>query len=356
MKAFLFVLSLLLPAGMVAAQPGISLTEADYSRLGIEFASVSQASRGSGERFPATVISSPDRASAVIARHAGQVERWLSLPGETVSAGEALVLLRSNDILALQNDWLAAVTRLEQARFERDKDERLFSEGVIAETRLMSTRRRYQEASQQEQGFREALHQAGLNDTDLEALRNGEGLGRYTLRAPYDATLTRHNAMTGEFVEAHTTVAMVSDGRHWIRASLPVRATAMLETGQSLSLADRPVELRLRQKDSAVDPDNQTVNILAEVMAESPLVPGQIVTLVVSSQRDGVLVPASAIVRFDDNTVVYVEAEGGVDARQLELYPVGDDYLVETGLTAGERVVVRGAAILKGMQLGLGGE
>jgi hypothetical protein len=40
----------------------------------------------------------------------------------------------------------------------------------------------------------------------------------------------------------------------------------------------------------------------------------------------------------------------------ITLQPLGADYLATTGVAAGEQVVVRGASVLKGITLGLGGE
>jgi hypothetical protein len=45
-----------------------------------------------------------------------------------------------------------------------------------------------------------------------------------------------------------------------------------------------------------------------------------------------------------------------VESRVLDLQPFGSDYLAIAGIDAGAEVVVRGAALLKGIQLGLGGE
>jgi len=53
---------------------------------------------------------------------------------------------------------------------------------------------------------------------------------------------------------------------------------------------------------------------------------------------------------------VYVKTVNGVTPRQLDLIPIGRDYLVHSGLRAGEQIAVSGTALLKGMQLGLGGD
>ncbi len=86
------------------------------------------------------------------------------------------------------------------------------------------------------------------------------------------------------------------------------------------------------------------------------MLPGQLVTLRLAAGSTGVLVPADAVVRTGDASIVYVRQPGGVEARTLQLRVHGSDYLAESGVSAGEEVVVRGAALLKGIQLGLGGE
>src|SRR5690606_15381310 len=134
------------------------------------------------------------------------------------------------------------------------------------------------------------------------------------------------------------------------------RLAARVQPGDTLRLADRDATLVVRQKDRSLAAGSQTIGILAEFTSAIELLPGQIVSLQLPPQADGIVVPADAVVHNGNATTVFVRVPDGVESRLLDLQPIGTDYLAIDGLTAGEEVVVRGAALLKGITLGLGGE
>ncbi|MDP2283257.1 MAG: efflux RND transporter periplasmic adaptor subunit, partial [Pseudohongiella sp.] len=105
------------------------------------------------------------------------------------------------------------------------------------------------------------------------------------------------------------------------------------------------------------DSTNQTLGILAEFDADNsaPMLPGQLVTLILPPADRGVRVPAEAVVHAGEETTVYVRTTNGAEARVLQLTPSGRHYIAADGLRVGEEVVVQGTAVLKGIQLGLGG-
>jgi hypothetical protein len=114
----------------------------------------------------------------------------------------------------------------------------------------------------------------------------------------------------------------------------------------------------LRQRDYATDAQTQTLELLAEFDAsaanELPL--GTLVDVVIEPPRGGLLIPSTAVVFSAGKTLVYVQGAAGIEPRALSLTPIGRDYSATTGIARGERIAVRGTALLKGMQLGLGGD
>ena len=112
----------------------------------------------------------------------------------------------------------------------------------------------------------------------------------------------------------------------------------------------------LRQIDRSMDLRSQTIGIKAEFSAPVTQQPGQIVKLVLSPGNTGWLVPAEAVVHNGNLTEVFVRTSAGIESRVLELVPAGSDYQATSGLNGDEVLVVRGAALLKGISLGLGGE
>lgn len=339
------------------AEPAsIKLTADDQRRLGVVFAPVAANAAGAGPRYPATVTAPPDEVALLTAPFAGVVEKWLVAPGDQVRAGQSLASLRSPEALRLQQEWMAAVAAEEAARAEAAKVERLFAEGIVSAQRVAVARRAHEQAMFTRRAAEAVLRRVGFTEERFAALRRGaEEPGVYQLLAASDGQVARRLVAAGEFAEARTPlIRMRANGASWVSIQVPARVAAGLQPGQTFRLLPGGGELLLRQRDRGVEDRSQSVLLLAEARAENSLLPGQVVSVELSPPPGGLLVPGSAVVHRGDETSVFVRSTEGIRPRVVTLQPMGADYLVVAGLSAGEELAVRGAAVLKGIEAGLG--
>lgn len=360
MSKFLMRISILFPLVFSMAlhgQESIPLGDDEITRFGIQFSPVQLIDGSTGMRVPAIIINSPLAISGLTSRYAGVLEGWNVMPGEDVSRDQLLGVINSQEVLAIQQDWVLADSLMQEAQFNLGKDEMLFEEGVIAEQRLIQTRRDFQQVRINAQAARQKLQMAGFTDAQLSDLKEtGEGLGLYFLRSPMDGQISHLASNAGAYINASNELVAFNNGNLWIRARLPARLAGQMEIGQQLQLADSGHSLTLRQMDFAADENSQMLDIYAEFNRTLSRLPGQVVSLMLTPAGGGILVPASAVVHSGDLTQVFVRTAGGIEVRTLSLTPVGNAYLSQGGISAGDQVVTRGAAQLKGIQLGLGGE
>lgn len=350
------LLLLSLVSSSLTAQEFIPLSEDDVYRLAIIFAPVTTADRQSGSRFPATVVNSPDATSVVTAPYAGVLESWHVIPGEPVESGSLLASVRSQEILDIQNQWLDAVSELAQAEFVRRRDEELYQQGIVSEQRVQQSLREFQQAQIAVNSYAGRLSRANFTEEDLQALQgSSQRLGIYTLEAPHSGVVSHRALVVGEYVAAFNEVAslQISD-RPWLSVQVPARLAVGLKPGHPLTLAGSGEFLELKQKDLLIDETTQTIELLAEFTTPVSYLPGQILSVVITPVESGVLIPADAVIHNGDETVVFVQANQGVQARALQLDPAGNNYIARSGISAGEFVVIQGASVLKGIQLGLG--
>jgi multidrug efflux system membrane fusion protein len=127
-----------------------------------------------------------------------------------------------------------------------------------------------------------------------------------------------------------------------------------MQTGQRLAVEAYNRDLKqklatgiLLTIDNQIDPNTGTVRCKAIFPNEdSALFPNQFVNarLLVDTKAGAVIVPAAAIQRSPQSTFVYVVKDGGtVESRNVLVGPgEGDDVSVDSGLSAGEVVVVEG--------------
>lgn len=350
---------LLLPLIMIHpcfAQESIVLSDGDINRLGIQFADVTELDLKSGSRFPAVVVTSPNSTSLVNSSFGGTLSQWHADPGETVEAGTPIATIRSAELLEQQNLWLQSNAASEQASLELDRDRQLLELGIVSQQRLEQTQRKFSQAQIDLASHAALLELAGFQEASLSTLlRDRSDLGSYQVRAPKSGVLTHRSYSVGEVVANYEEIASIQQSESlWLAAEIPARLAQNLEPGLKLSLANSGEQLTVQQKDFIVDEDTQTTEVLAVFDAASSYRPGQIVTLIVPAATSGVLVPAEAVVHSGNTRTVYVRTTNGVQVRNLQLEPAGENYLAQAGIRAGESVVITGAAVIKGMQLGLG--
>ncbi len=359
MKAItLILLSVTLCISHAEAQEFIPLNDDDLTRLGIVVAPVAALDRHSGNEFPAAVITSPDLVSLVTVPYAGVVEKWAVVPGQKVARGTALASIRSQELLEIQNQWLNALAEQQRSESALTRDNRLFAQGIVSELRRMNTLLQYEQIKNTVHGLLTRLQNAGFEPDNLASLltRKSE-FGLYVLRSPVEGILTRRAFVTGEYASRFSTLASLQAlGQPWLSLRVPARIGLTLNVGHKLTIGGSDETLTVRQKDLIVDETTQTIEILAEFDMSADYMPGQVLTVIVPPSNGGISIPAQAVVHNGSDTVVYVQSRQGMEARALNLQPAGNKYVARSGIQAGELIVIQGASLLKGMQLGLGSD
>jgi len=339
-------------------QGQIVLEDSDIQLLDLEFAPVAVAERQLGVSLPGVVVSPPNASNLGISLYPGVLEKWHATPGESVEAGALLATIRSMEVMEVQQNYQIANTEFLLAQQQVDRDGQLFDAGIISRRRLLESESRLDAAQSVLRTLDRQLVALGLAESDLQALLTGEfDLGTFTIRAPAAATLSHRAFLIGEHVPANAVVAELSGSdKPWLSVQVPARLIPLLEVGGSMSTAGTAYPLTLQQRDFNIDVLSQSVELLAEFDEQVPLIPGQLQTVILHPRPGAILIPASAVVHEGVESLVYVRNSSGVEIRPLSLIPMGDAYLASSGIRAGEAVLVKGAALVKGIQLGLGSD
>lgn len=354
----IFLTAVLLSSSQSLAQSQLSLSDDDIRLLDLAFATLAKTTGQTGIRLPGQVIASPNEISQATARYAGTLERWHQLAGSTVARGAVIASIRSPQVLELQQQFLdrdSANTLLQQ---QVERERQLHASGVISQQRLQISESQLRNSNMLLRASEETLRTAGLNDGDLQRMRAGDfDLGVTFVRAPAAGTVAHQYFRTGDYVAANSVVAGLMVGeRPWLALQMPARLLPVLSEQSYLTIAGTDDRLTLRQRDYSIDPETQTVELLAEFDQQVEHSVGQILRVMLHPGRDTVFIPGSAVVHEARQSLVYIRNDQGVEIRELDLLPLGDGYQATSGVSAGEQVLVRGTALVKGMQLGLGSD
>nr|WP_244498008.1 efflux RND transporter periplasmic adaptor subunit [Aureimonas sp. AU40] len=293
-------------------------------------------------------------------RVAGAIEAAHFHEGALVEKGALLVTIDPAPYRATMeralSDRQAAEARLAFAIGERDRGSQLQGNRTIAASEFD---RRVQAAAEAQAGLASA--EAALRSAELD-------LSYTEIRAPVSGRIGRLEVTGGNLVSAGATspvlARMVSvdpiyaafDADEETVQRLVRAAGGMAEITRipaRLDLADREsVEGRVQFVDPSVDPANGTVGLrVAFPNPDGTLMPGQFARLRLGQPDAGtaLLVSERAVGTDQDKRyVLVVDDKDTVQYREVHLGPAsGDMRVVESGLSADERVVVNGLQRLR---------
>lgn len=358
-RAVIVVLSLaaaLSAAIPVRAQPSSAdlrtLSAQQVEALGLRVEPADGSKSSSLARYPAQVVVPIARQRLVAAPLPALVESLQVAVGDEVRAGQVLAVLRSTQASELQRDVAQANSQADLARRNLERDEQLFAEGLIAQSRLEAARAQARQAQAQQLERRRALAQAGVGADG--------GAGQITLRAPIAGVVLEQQAVVGQRLEQAAPLYRIAAlDPLWVEMQAPATDAASLARGSAVRIEAGPqagrrdavaIVGRVIAIGQSVDAATQTLLVRAEVRAPAgALRPGQTVVAVVEvSGAASVRVPAAAVVDEGGAPVVYVEEAAGT-FRRVPVTPGGSagGMATVTGIEAGTRVVVQGTAALK---------
>lgn len=345
----LLLLALWALSGLAGAAEPLILQAAQMRALGIETIVAGQPGSGTGSQLAARVLVPNAQMRVVAAPADGLIEMLAVAPGATVKRGQVLAHLLSPQTLELQRDAVQAASQaglLEQAA---RRDEQLFAEGLIAESRLQASRAAAVQAAVQLAERRRGLALSGAEKGQLG--------GKLALTASIDGVVLEQGVQLGQRVETATLIYRIAQlSPLWLEIQVPVGQAATLRPGTPVRVAGSAVVGKLIAVGSAVDPASQTVLLRAEVAkGAETLRPGLFIEVEIATpagphQR----LPASALVREQGRTLAFVQTaatdrETRFEARPVRIVNQGGDSVVVDGITAGERVAVKGTSGLKAM-------
>lgn len=312
----------------------VDVTSEGARLAGVRTAPVEWGAVGRSVRTVGVVVPDETRVRHVHTKTAGWVERLhVNFTGQAVRAGQPILSLYSQELLATQEEFLRA--RESAARFAASQLPEVRRGG---EDLLHAARRRLE------------LFDVPASFID-ELERSGRPQRAVTLLAPVSGSVTAKGVSEGQQVEPGTELFVITDlSRVWIEADFYEYEAGVLAPGQQATLTlpyDPTVTFtgRIAYVYPTLDPATRTLRARFETPNPTgDLKPGMFVNVDMALPgEEGLVIPDSAVIDSGERQIVFVAAGPGrfvpreVRAGRRSEGRIG----IVSGLVVGEQVVVK---------------
>lgn len=359
MRIFAATLLASFVASSAWAEGAIRVDARQAALMGVVTQTLGAAQTTAEFRLPGRVVLAPGRDRLVAAPLPGLVENLVAAVDERVRRGQVLARLSSPMLVEAQRAYLEAHAQAELAQANFRRDEALWQEGIIAESRYAASRAAYLGARAVMNERAALLELYGLGRAARERLAaSGEPSPQLVLTAPVDGVVLERMASVGAQVEAAQPLyRLASLDRLELELAATPEVARMLAPGA-------PVEVtggrgRILRIGTTVDASGNVTVRAALTQLTGALLPGQYLEARVRRKTGaaGFYLPQAGLVRRGGQHYVFVADARGFRAVPVTVLAQGAGQAIVTGpLAAGERVVVKGAAALKAVWTGVGEE
>lgn len=309
-------------------------------------------------------VAVPNRGIELItATTAGQVQAVLVNVGESVRSGTPLARLYSPELLSMQREYLHARSAAELSNQKLKRDEALFAEGIIAQSRLEDTRISQMQAQASLQEQQQLLKLSGLSATTLNQLTDASDINPVlTVTSRLNGVVLEQSATPGARVEPGTPLFTLGNTQTlWVELQATPAQLGQLRIGNPVTAAGCQRPGKLIALSQQVSRDSQTALVRAEfINAGSCLRPNQYAEVSINASGDNravVSIPANALVRSSGKDYVFIQTPAGFKLQEVAVQTRQSDRVwVSNTLAAGTQVAVSGLAALRGAASGLGPE
>jgi len=301
--------------------------------------------------LPAVVEADPARTVKVLPPVTGRVTDLMVQLGERVVQGQDLAVIDSGDLAQAFSDIEKARSVLTLTKKGLDRQLGLEKAGGAAIKDREQAQSDYDQAVAELERAQSRLRAMGVPADQKEQSR------LLTLKAPVAGSVIDLQVARGAFLNDATAAIMTiaNLGTVWVTANVPEKDTALVTTGQDVDVvfSAYPGEVfagKVLFISDVLDPDTRRTKI--RIAFDNPamkLKPNMFADATFLAPRQTMqVVPTRALVLKDETDRVFVEvAPWTFEARPVEVgFQQSDQAVVEHGLKAGERIVVKGGVLL----------
>ena len=319
------------------ATPGeaTSVNHLMLSDAQIQLANISNARARRGaigkELYLTAVLKVNEQSAATVSsRVSGRIEKlYFRNTGETVRKGDKLYEFFSEEIITTEREYM----------------------------RLESNNWNFSARYEPSLAVREKLQRMGMTELQVMQLAaDNKILFTLPIHSPVSGKIRSVNVSEGEYVkEGQVLFELADDNNLWVEAQAYPHETRFIRPGMAAevlfpSTGKKPINCKIDFINPSLENESNISKVRVTINnPDRTLHPGMLAILKVRTQAGhGVVIPASAVMRSNDEERVWIREEcGGFSVRQVIAgIQSGDSILIVSGMKESEEVVVSGTYLL----------
>jgi cobalt-zinc-cadmium efflux system membrane fusion protein len=303
-----------------------------------------------------------DRYSRISSPLQGRVVEVRAHLGDKVKAGDILLVVDSPDIAQAYSEYVKEDSELQYATRAHELANDLYEDKALplkdlkqAENELVKARAEFRRAKERLLSLRITL------DELEKPLDKQKITSRFEMKSPLTGVVVERSVTPGQSVNGdsdHVLFTIADLDRLQVLADLYERDLALVKEGQSAvvkveAYPDVDFSAKVTAVGDIVDPGTRTIKVRAQVNNEGHKLKPEMfarLQLDVSDTAQFLTVPREAILEMDGKQFVYVvDRADRYVKREVKIGTVSPEQArILEGLARGERIVTKGAVLIKG--------
>ena len=352
-------------------ESGLELSQEQMKSVGIETGPIEQKNLDAVVKANGQLAVPPQNKADVSILSGGIISNIEVLEGQQVHKGQVLVTVKNQDLIKLEQDYLAAKNNFTYIQAEYDRQSQLKAAGAGTGKSFQASESTYNAERSRLSAYESQLQQLGVSPGRIN---NGYIVSQFPVTSPISGTVGTITANIGAYVQPGTSIMEVVDNSK-IHCDLTVfeKDLMAVKVGQKVSF-------QLTNQDNQVITgvingvnksfENESKGVIVHAVINNKqhqnLIPGMYVTALISTgSKLTAAVPVDAVVRSEGKQYIFVTSTHDKDGKtiftKMEVTTGVSElgYIQVTSLTAlptNVQVATKGAFYLQSKAAGAAGE
>lgn len=336
----------------------VSLPDSVIKNLNLKFSRAIETMPLLQNEFQGQIKTLPEKTFSIVSKISGFITEIKAFPGDTVTTGEVLAVIRSSELLKLTTEYAATAEKRRFAQTRLDKEKKLYEKKVSSENEYLASFQEFRDISLTYQSLFQELLLLDIIPVQSDSLDKLEKSITSTLeiRSPLTGRITSSTIVSGQWISGNDQIFVISD-LSLLRADIRIfdkYSDFIVNKGPVLIKDHNSGYVEFSEVSfftGVVNPDDRTLLFSAQLdNSFGQWIPGALVTAVLQKRIEGIssAVPQESVIIMENKNVVFLKKGEKLIIRPVTVSHTSSGYTgIVSGVFPGNELVTEGTFRLK---------